>query len=211
MTQSERQQQRTDRNLDWLSEWQSIADCLRERTGHDWSAELREGSWTPFIELDGNVSLFAKPHPDTSGSKKAFVAVRVSNEDHEYMPTETERPSIGLTYTKGPEKVAKDIERRLLQDAEEYERELRNNRIQEEKRRKRNVRHQELIEEELGVAWRNTGGSGSPRFSISDVLPDLDKGYGHVRQNHGGSYEIKLQGISVEMLLDILHAIRDNA
>jgi hypothetical protein len=206
MDKDERDQARTDRNLDWLSEWKKVAEALRELTGQDWSATMQEDGWHPRIELHGNVPLYAKPHPDSQNRNKAFVSVDVPNELRGHEPYDADNPSIGLTYTKGPEKVARDIQRRLLQDAADYHLDLITQKRKDEQKRKRKNREINLIEEQIGVDFRSSSGA-SPKAFLMDLC---DEGHGNVRQLESGSYKLMLEGLDAETLLDILHALDDS-
>jgi hypothetical protein len=206
MNRQERQQQRTNRNRFWLSEWKDIADALRERTGQDWTAERRSDSYTPFIDLRGNVPLFAKPHPDSTDSDKALVGVNVSPELHGHEPHDVDRPSIGLTFTKGAVTVAKDIQRRLLQDAADYHLALVDQKRKDDERERQKARERDRVEKEIGETFGSTSG-GSPKLYLTDVLDD---GHGHVRQLESGSYQVEVRALDVNTLLDILHALQDS-
>lgn len=200
---------RTNRNLDWLSEWKEIAAALWNKTGEKWEANLQEAKPTsaPYIYLDGSVPLFAKPSPETSaGPEKAYVALRVPNDLRDHQPYDEDRPSIGLTFTKGPSRVAADIQRRLLDDAWDYHQECLERREQAKKDEARAEKQQARLEAETGQEVRDPHG-GDPRIHLTSLLDD---GYGRLFQSSPGSYRLDLGGLSFDTAVRIIQAIKND-
>lgn len=201
------QQRNTDRSLDWYSEWGRIADALSAETGFRFSVRMEDVSHRPLIYLDtgdetDDLSLFVKPHPDRNGEDKALVGVHLPGQLTDYRPYDEDRPSIGLTYTKGPENVARDIARRLIEDADEYHQLVLQNRRSQLNREDRMEQQREALEEVTGEAWRTQ--TGSPHMHLGQLL---GSGYGKIKQSGPDSYRFDMGGITYEQARKILELL----